>query len=371
MLKNPPRDDLKLLATIIETLRRRGITEPEKHIIIIRSWATITIAACPEVFSQTQIENAREFAQQHSFDLVHLPGIRPDEVNRFHKLEKPVYYENAQRLLSPQYQKFYDDYAYYIRPATDDRPYFFDFFKWKSLPHMIRTITGRWLPFSEWGYLVLVATLLQAVVASIAFILLPLYLAKPLKKIQSGKLAVMVYFLLLGFAYMFLEMDFIQKMTMLIGHPVFGVAVTLTGFLLFSGLGSLACQYLFKPPGLSRIKIAVFIIIIVGLLELAILAFSFDWLIGFSQPLRVLAGLIIIAPLAFFMGMPFPIAIKQLGANLQALVPWAWGINGFASVTGAVLGTLLAISMGFTALALIALVCYLLAGAISKNLLST
>jgi len=234
---------------------------------------------------------------------------------------------------------------------------------------MIRTISGRWLPFSEWGYLVLVATLLQAVVASIVFILLPLYLAKPLKIVQSGKLPVLTYFLLLGFAYMFLEMDFIQKMTMLIGHPVFGVAVTLTGFLLFSGLGSLASQYLFKPASLRRIKLAVLVIVIVGLFEIAILASSFDWLISFSQPLRILTGLIIIAPLAFFMGMPFPIAIKQLGANFQPLVPWAWGINGFASVTGAVLGTLLAISMGFTALALIALICYLLAGTISKNYL--
>jgi len=371
MLKNPPRDDVKLLATIIETLRRRGITEPDKHIVIIRSWATITIAACPEILTQMQIENAREFAEQYGFDLVLLPGIKPDEVNRFHKLETPVYYENAQKLLSPRYQDFYKDYAYNIRPATDDRPYFFDFFKWKSLPHMIRTIRGQWLPFSEWGYMVLVATLLQAVVASIVFILLPLYLAKPLKIVQSGKLPVLTYFLLLGFAYMFLEMDFIQKMTMLIGHPVFGVAVTLTGFLLFSGLGSLASQYLFKPASLRRIKLAVLVIVIVGLFEIAILTSSFDWLISFSQPLRILTGLIIIAPLAFFMGMPFPIAIKQLGANFQPLVPWAWGINGFASVTGAVLGTLLAISMGFTALALIAIVCYLLAGIISNYLLNT
>ncbi len=368
-LKTPPRDSLKMFATVTEALRSRGVTEPAKHIIMIRSWATATIIVSPGPFSSLQIANARKFTQERSFDLVHLPGIEPAEVNRFHILEKPIYYESAQRILSPEYEAFYRNYAYSIRPATDDRPYFFDFFKWESLPHMIRTMPRQWLPFSEWGYLVLGATLLQAICASSLFILLPLFIAKPVKAVGSGKLAALSYFLLLGLAYMFLEMGFIQKLTLLIGHPVFGVAVTLVGFLVFSGCGSLFSARLFQSP-VRRIQVAVLAIIIIGVAEIMLLKFSFNWLVGFSRPGRILLGLAIAAPPAFFMGIPFPTALKRLHATGKPLVPWAWGVNGFASVIGAVLGTFLAISVGFTTLTLVALACYFLAAIISKQIFS-
>ncbi len=366
-LKTPPRDNLKMFATITETLRNRGVTEPAEHIIMIRSWAAATIVVSPQPLSNSQITNARSFARQRCFDLVHLPGIETKDVNRFHTLQQPIYYESAQLILSDRYEDFYRNYTYNIRPATDDRPYFFDFFKWKSLPSMIRTMPRQWLPFSEWGYLVLAATLLQALCASALFILLPLFIAKPIKAVRSRKLPALIYFLLLGLAYMFLEMGFIQKMTLLIGHPVFGVAVTLLGFLLFSGFGSLLSPGLFHSP-VRRIQIAVLAVIVIGLIEITLLAVSFNWLVGFSRPARILLGLAITAPPAFFMGMPFPTALKQLHIHSQALVPWAWGVNGFASVVGAVLGTFLAISVGFTTLTLIALTCYFLAAIISKRI---
>ena len=367
MLKAPPRDNLKMFATVTEAMRNRSVTNPAKHIMMIRSPDVATIVVSPRPFSDSQIANTRKFAQENSFDLVHLPNISAEEVNRLHELETPIYYESAQHILSAEYETFYHNYVYNIRPATDDRPYFFDFFKWKALPYMIRTMGRQWLPFSEWGYLVLVATLLQAICASAAFVLLPLFAAKPVRSVRSRKFASVTYFLLLGFAYMFLEMGFIQKMTLLIGHPVFGVAVTLLGFLVFSGLGSLASGGLFGSPR-RKIIIAVLAIVVIGLIEIAVTKYAFDWLVGFSRPIRILLGLALTAPLAFFMGMPFPTGLKQIHAHSQPLVPWAWGVNGFASVTGAVLGTFLAISMGFTALTLIALVCYLLAAVISKQI---
>ena len=367
VLKKPPRDELKMFATITEALRNRRVAEPAKHIIMIRSWATATIVVSPQPFSDQQVADARRFAKERSFDLVHLPGIEPNEVNQFHILEEPIYYESAQQILSADYEAFYRNYAYNIRPATDDRPYFFDFFKWKSLPVMIRTMPRQWLPFSEWCYLVLTATLLQAICASALFILLPLFVTKPIKTVWSGKLSILIYFLLLGFAYMFLEMGFIQKLTLLIGHPVFGVAVTLLGFLVFSGCGSLLSGQLFQSP-VRRIRTAVLAIIIIGAAEIILMKFSFNWLVGFSRPVRILLGLAITGPLAFFMGVPFPTGLKQLHTHSQPLVPWAWGVNGFASVTGAVLGTFLAISVGFTALTMIALACYFVAAIVSKKI---
>ena len=199
MLKIPPRDSLKMLATVTEALRRRGISKPAEHIIMIRSLATATIVVSPQPFSNLQIANARKFARGRSFDLVHLPGIEPEEVNRFHILEQPIYYESAQQILSDEVETFYRNYSYNVRPATDDKPYFFDFFKWRALPHMVRTMPRQWLPFSEWGHLVLGATLLQGICAGALFILLPVFVAGPIKTTESGKAATVVYFLLLGF----------------------------------------------------------------------------------------------------------------------------------------------------------------------------
>jgi len=158
-------------------------------------------------------------------------------------------------------------------------------------------------------------------------------------------------------------------MTLLIGHPVFGVAVILLGFLVFSGCGSLAAERIspLTGHGTRLIWLAVSAIVIIGIAEIILMSLSFDWLVGFSRPIRILLGLAITAPLAFFMGMPFPTALKQLHIRSRPLVPWAWGVNGFASVTGAVLGTFLAISVGFTTLTLIALACYFLAAIVSKQ----
>ncbi|MEE8114632.1 MAG: hypothetical protein V3T23_09785, partial [Nitrososphaerales archaeon] len=75
----------------------------------------------------------------------------------------------------------------------------------------------------------------------------------------------------------------------------------------------------------------------------------------------------LIAPLAFCMGMPFPIGLKRLADSAPDFIPWAWGINGFASVISASMATLLAIEFGFTVVLLLALGLYAAAATISRN----
>ena len=77
--------------------------------------------------------------------------------------------------------------------------------------------------------------------------------------------------------------------------------------------------------------------------------------------MRILLSVILIAPLAFFMGMPFPLGLSRLSGSAPGFVPWAWGINGFASVVSAVLATMLAIEFGFRVVIVLALVLYALA----------
>ena len=75
-------------------------------------------------------------------------------------------------------------------------------------------------------------------------------------------------------------------------------------------------------------------------------------------------SLLLIAPLAFCMGMPFPIGLASLATGAAEFIPWAWGLNGFASVVSASLATLLAIQFGFTVVVLLALGLYLCAAAL-------
>jgi len=89
----------------------------------------------------------------------------------------------------------------------------------------------------------------------------------------------------------------------------------------------------------------------------------FRWLMPLPGALKIAVSLVLIAPLAFFMGMPFPLALVRVAAARPALVPWAWGINGCPSVLSAILAILLAMSLGFNAVVLIAIGLYVVAAA--------
>lgn len=370
MLRPPaPRDTLKVLTTAKAALRREGVTHPADHIIVIRGLTTAAIFISPKPIAADALDRTRRFCNHRSFDLVFTPDIQPDEVNRFNVLPEPAYHSAAMKLFSPQAETFIENYVYDIRPATDDRPYFSDFFKFRAVPHLMRTTPGRWLQVSEYGYLILLAALAQAGLTAAVLILLPVFIARPVKRVAGGKLVTLTYFLLLGLAYMFLEMAFIQKTTLLTGRPVFGVAVTLLGFLVFSACGAIASLRLASTT-IGRIRLAALAIVAAGGLLVFIFAFGFNWLLGFTTFGRFLWALVLIAPLAFFMGMPFPAGLAHLAEHRPPLLPWAWGINGFASVTAAVLGTALAMSLGFSAVTIIALAAYIFAALLATRLVS-
>jgi len=82
------------------------------------------------------------------------------------------------------------------------------------------------------------------------------------------------------------------------------------------------------------------------------------------QPSWFNAGIsmLLTAPLGFFMGMPFPLGLTRIHRLNPAWIPWAWGVNGFASVVSTMLATLIAMHWGFNILILAAIGLYLLAG---------
>jgi len=80
-----------------------------------------------------------------------------------------------------------------------------------------------------------------------------------------------------------------------------------------------------------------------------------------SDPARISLAVALIFPLGFAMGMPFPLAMRNVWALERTLVPWAWAVNACASVVSAVLATLLAIHIGFTLVLVLAAALYVLA----------
>ncbi|HZY10059.1 MAG TPA: hypothetical protein VFF29_02795, partial [Bacteroidota bacterium] len=93
-------------------------------------------------------------------------------------------------------------------------------------------------------------------------------------------------------------------------------------------------------------KIIAFVLLI-GIAYYFLLPEIFRSLITLPNPMKYCLGMIIIAPIAFCMGMPFPHGLSMLSKKIPQLVPLAWGINGYTSVIGAVLATFLAMGVGF------------------------
>jgi hypothetical protein len=400
----PPRDILKLFATGMVAMEGAGVAQPSRRLVLIRGWKTTTLLVKNGEFSGAEIVALRGFCRARSFDVGYYPGMQAAEANRYNVLEKPYFFEAAQALLSPDRDKFWARYKFDIRPTTDDKPYFFHFFKWRSLPELLALKEQGGLPLLEWGYPVLIATLLQATLAALILILFPLWMIRRRQRLAhssppsttttttttilvgnatasaalSGR-RVAIYFLAIGFGFMFVEIAFIQKFILFLGHPLYAVAVVLCAFLSFAGLGSRYSQrlqgggpHLPSPAPGSRwnrgrrslLARAVFAISLISLLYLAILPTLFRLLISLPDPAKIAVSALLVAPLAFAMGMPFPLGLRRVADSAEALVPWAWGINACSSVVAAVLATVLAIHLGFTAVVVIALLLYVAAAAV-------
>jgi predicted membrane-bound spermidine synthase len=369
----PPRDMLKLVATVAAALERDGVAQPGRQIALIRGWRTATLLVRNGAFTDAEIAALKAFCRARSFDLDYFPGMRPDEANRYNVLDRSWYYDGVVALLGPTRDRFFDQYKFDVVPATDDRPFFFHFFKWRTLPELLALKARGGMPLLEWGYPVLIATLIQAAAAAALLILLPLFFARrpaTSRAVGLPRARVAVYFLALGCGFMFIEIAFIQKFILFLGHPLHAVAVVLFAFLIFAGLGSRYAGR--RQPGIAPSRTVarpVFAIGLLALVYIALLPQAFAYLMPQSDAVRIGLSVGLIAPLAFAMGMPFPRGVERLAERAPALIAWAWGINACASVVAAILATLLALHLGFDAVVALAVAMYALAAAAGRRLL--
>jgi hypothetical protein len=362
----PARENLKLFATAVTAMRNAGINHPENNIAWIRSWNTATLLLKNSELTAEEIKKVRDFSLSRSFDLAWLPGISPFEVNKFQLLQEPVFYLAAQSLLKNEKSTFIKEYKYDIQPAIDDRPYFNNFFKWSSMKEFLTLPGQAGISMIGVGYPTLLVTLVQASVAAFILILLPLFFVQTeIKKTANRRRNIIFYFLAIGLAFLFIEIAFIQKFTLILSQPLYAVAVAICAFLIFSGLGSLYVQRRMIASSssiiavlLRRSVIMIGAIIVIYILLLPLISSS---IMGMPETARIISAFVLAAPLAFFMGMPFPLGMATLQLTSPGLIPWAWGINGCASVLSAILAVILAIDIGFNGVMLCAVVLYLIA----------
>jgi SAM-dependent methyltransferase len=353
----PPRDEAKLFATAIAALERSGESHPGRRLLWIRGWQTSTLLVKNGPFGDADIDATRRFCAERSFDTAYFPGIRDTETNLYNVQKQPYLSEAALELLGPDRDGYIDRYKFDIRPATDDRPYFFHFFRWPILAEALNLRGAGGLGLIDLGYPMLIATLIQAVVIGGLLILAPLQLFAP-GAARQPKGQVFAYFAAVGIAFMFTEIVYIQKFILYLSHPLYAVAVVLAGFLLFAGLGSRHAETVPKAQAAAAIVGAARSIVAISLVYLLLLPPLFEASMALPGAVKVATVLTLIAPLAYFMGMPFPLGLARLTAGDHALMPWAFGINGCASVTAAILATVLAIHSGQNWLLIAALALY-------------
>ena len=251
------------------------------------------------------------------------------------------------RIVLNSWQAEQDSAHVNISPATDNRPFVAQMGLWKNLnPKAFERV----LPYEFFGF-PLSKLLILIILAVVVVLVIPLNLLPYVFSTEKLRAKPWLYFFLIGAAFMMVEIVLIQKYTLFIGPSVYSLITILLALLVGSGIGSR------QAPRFRQwtrfIGIALWIIV-----DITILGFLTGALAGLPLFLRLLITAILIAPLGFFMGMPFPKGAQKVGA----LIDWGFAVNGAASVIGSVVVLLIAFAWGYSVALSLAAICYLLAG---------
>lgn len=364
-LDQPLRAPLRLTATLAELLAAEGISDPSLHLAAARGWGTVTFCLKRSPLTPAEVANTREFCRRWSFDPLLLPGLTAEERQNYHQLPDDTLFAMLDGLFGDGRPAIYRDYLFDLRPTVDERPFFSQFLRLKTLPHLKRLVGEGALPVVELGSLVLVATLLLTTLAALVLILLPL---ARIGWRGGERTATVGYFGALGLGYMLIEIALIHRFVLYLGHPVHAAAVVIATLLIASGLGSAASE-LRPRPWMTPRRAAFAVVVLLGL-YIGLLGPLLHATFTLPTAARVALCLLVLSPLGFCLGLPFPLGLGRLHQQQPEAVPWAWGINGCLSVVGGSLATTIAILAGFNAVLLGAALSYALAALAGKRMLT-
>jgi hypothetical protein len=234
-----------------------------------------------------------------------------------------------------------------ISPSTDDRPFVAQMglwrnFNWKALEKVSQWADFRGFPLSK--------AVIVIILLCVGLLVLPLNLVPYFRKGEHLRAVPWLFFFVIGMAFMCVEIVLIQKYALFIGAPIYSIATVLLTLLVASGIGSRFSDRV--GDGVAFVGIVFWI-----LLEAFVLVHTTGALGGLTVLTRILITGLLIAPLGFFMGMPFPKGALRVGG----LVDWGFAVNGAASVLGATAVVMIAFTFGFTVALVVSALLYALA----------
>ena len=342
-----PRAAGRLVSVAHTVLRERGVEHPEDYIAAIDSnqlYAEILIRNEP--FTPEEVGALAAETSRLAFKPLHLPGR--SLAGEFPKLAAATGIEREQLLANS---------FYLLTPVRDDQPFFLNFFRWSDLldPGTITPSHSTALGQIVLGMLLLTLTLLAG-----GFILIPLlfFRRKGIAGTGGARLGVICYFLSIGLGFIMFEISLIQRFVLFLGYPTYSLGITLGALLASTGFGSYLSR---RWVGRENVALPS------GVLAIALLGVFYTYglptllseTMGTPLLVRALITVAVLVPLGLAMGIFFPLGIRRAASIHQDLIPWAWGINGCASVIGGVLAVVLAISFGFSAVWLISIGIYM------------
>jgi hypothetical protein len=339
-----------------EALARRGASDPGAHLLAVtqrvgsmgsnplgtgNASQVTTLLVKKSAFRPDERERLGAFAIENGFEL--LPDPRGGSDGR--AFARIAWAQGGERAALLREQPFV------LEPVTDDSPFFFNVQRWGNL---LRSEPVVWyFPGSTTGQLMLVLMAAQAVLLGSALIGLPLLRGRARGLPLRTGLGFLAYFLSLGLGFLLIEISFVQKYVLVLGYPTYSLSVTIFSLLVFAAMGAALSRRGWARPrrfvaGLLAVTIALVA------LEVAALPFVRERLLASSLATRIAATVLLQLPLGLVLGMYFPTGVELLRRREPRLVPWAWAVNGVASVASSVLAVLLAMQIGFSGVALVA-----------------
>ncbi|HJL91278.1 MAG TPA: hypothetical protein QGG27_03195 [Acidimicrobiales bacterium] len=353
-----PNRTARYVSTAYESLTGLNVENPSEHIVVATSLdypaslSTILIKKKP--FSAVELKRLSK----------HVESIEGTKI-RYMPNQKGLNKTIELVASSPygQLKDALDNYPYNLSPVHDNAPFFWHFQNFSDvLNEILEPVDPARDPEVAVGERVLILLLIISVLLAATFLLLPFYLIRKDWSELPNKKASFSYFAALGIGFMLLEITMIQKLVLLLGYPTYSLAVTLASLLIFTGIGSASSSFISNKP---KLRLWLLIILstttasyLIGLTPLT------NLLIQFPLWFRFFSAFIILAPLGLCLGVFMPLglgSIARISNSPTIYISWAWAINGFFSVIGSVLTTILAMTYGFGFTQSLGLTFYLIA----------
>jgi len=366
---------LRMLASVRAGLLKAGIGPAADHVLVYRSAWSVRILVSRAPWDAARLEAARKFADERSFDLSFYPGIDTVAARaRLYNDLPAVSFASGEMSSDGPRDAIADEAAavlngadtasaqsFTLAPTTMDRPGFYTVLRLSQLDTILKRL--EILPQPEISGLVNLAVLAQAIVIALLVLAVPLVAPGRLRSkagqgVRPAILRSVIYFPMLGLGFLFIEIFVIEKASFYLNDRTSAFSLVLTGMLIFSGLGAMTEHHF---AGRERRGVALACLVTVAwcvlvwlLLEPAIMAtLGLPW-IG-----RAALVVLLVAPVSFALGLPFPLGLSQAGTG--GMLPWAWGLNGAFSVVSTPLANLIARDGGYSWVLVCAAILYVVA----------